>query len=333
MTIFISIVVLGIIILVHELGHFLTARIFRMPISEFSVGMGPQVYSWETDKTLYSFRAIPLGGYVNIEGMEIDSEVENGFVTKPAYQRLIVLSAGVFFNFVLAFVLLTGLHFSMGEVSLQKEAVIGKVLDGSPAKKYFKAGDRIVRIDGQPVLKWTEIHELIENKKEVQIAIERGGGEKNFQIPLLMEEGKSYLGIYPEVLQKDLSFVGSLRKAGESFVGIITNMLQGLQKMVTGKVSMEEISGPIGILQVVGEASKQGIVSLLWLSVFLSINVGLLNLLPLPALDGGRILFVILECLYFPMNKKIEEKIHRVGLALFLAFIFLISIQDILNLF
>lgn len=333
MTIFISIVVLGIIILVHELGHFLTARAFRMPISEFSIGMGPQVYSWETDKTLYSFRAIPLGGYVNIEGMEIDSEVENGFVTKPAYQRLIVLSAGVFFNFILALVLLTGIHFSTGEVSLQKEAVVGRILEGSPAKKYLKEGDRIVQIEGQPILEWTEIQKWIGNKNEVQVVVKRGEEEKKFRIPLLMEEGKKYLGIYPNILQKDLNFAGSLRKAGESFVGIITNMAQGLQKMVTGKVRIEEISGPIGILQVVGEASKQGVVSLLWLSVFLSINVGLLNLLPLPALDGGRILFVILECLHFPMNKRIEEKIHRIGLALLLAFIFFISVQDVLNLF
>lgn len=333
MTILISIVVLGIIILVHELGHFLTARAFKMPISEFSIGMGPQVYSVETDRTLYSFRAIPLGGYVNIEGMEMDAEIENGFASKPAYQRLIVLSAGVFFNFVLAFLLLVGLHFHMGDTRIQEDAVIGKVIEGSPAAKYLQAGDRIVQIEGQPILEWTEIHTMIANKKEIQISIERGEEEKSFQIPLLQEAGNSYLGIYPELLHKDLNFVESVSKARESFVGIITDMLGGLHKMVTGKVSMKEISGPIGILQVVGEASKQGFLSLLWLSVFLSINVGLLNLLPLPALDGGRILFVFLEFLHIPMNKRIEERIHKIGLALFLAFIFFISIQDIFNLF
>lgn len=333
MTILVSIVVLGIIILVHELGHFLSAKTFGMPVSEFSIGIGPQVYSWEGEKTLYSFRAIPLGGYVNIEGMEMDSEVEDGFSQKPAYQRLIVLSAGVFMNFLLALCLLIGLHFSMGEAKLQEDAVIGKIMEGSPAVHLLEVGDRILQIEGKPVLAWEEIHEMLKDKKEIQILVERGDEEKFFQIPLLQEEGKSYLGIYPKLLHRDLSFTESITRAGKSFVGIITDMLQGLKKMVTGKVGLQEISGPIGILQVVGEASKQGILSLLWLSVFLSINVGLLNLLPLPALDGGRILFVLLECLHIPMNKKIEEKIHRIGLALFLAFIFFISIQDIMHLF
>lgn len=333
MTLLISIIVLGIIILVHELGHFTTAKFFHMPVSEFSIGMGPQVYSYETEMTTYSFRAIPLGGYVTIEGMELDSKVEGGFATKPPYQRFIVLIAGVCMNFLFALVLLTALHFHAGNVQYTEEAIVGAVIPESPAARYLKEEDRILKIEGKVISKWTDIGNSIQNKDKVEILIERDDEEKSFQIPLMQKENRSFLGVSPKVTHTPYSLVQSFWKANSSFVTIITDMGQGLWKMIRGEISVKEISGPIGILQVVGEASKQGFLSILWLSVFLSINVGLLNLLPFPTLDGGRILFVLLEMLHIPFRKKWEENIHKVGLFLFLALIFFISIQDILHLF
>lgn len=333
MTIIISIVVLGVIILIHELGHFLTARCFSMPVEEFSIGMGPQVYSYTGEKTVYSFRAIPLGGYVNIEGMEFGTEVKNGFATKPAYQRLIVLGAGVFMNFLLALFLLTGLHYHSGEVSVSQEAIVGKVVEQSPAWQHLQEGDRIVQIEGQPVLEWKDIHTLLSEKARVEILIERGEEEKFLSIELLEEGGKHYLGIYPRLEKQSLGFLESIQKAGTSFYKMLSDMLVGLWNMLRGKVSLKEISGPIGILQVVGDASQEGFLSLLWLTVFLSVNVGLLNLLPLPALDGGRILFVVMELLHIPFHKKMEEKIHKIGLIVLISFILYISLQDILHLF
>ncbi|WP_337742822.1 M50 family metallopeptidase [Fusobacterium gonidiaformans] len=333
MTVLIAIVVLGIIILVHELGHFATAKLFHMPVSEFSIGMGPQVYSYETSKTMYSFRAIPLGGYVNIEGMEIDSEVEGGFASKPAYQRLIVLVAGVCMNFLFAMTLLTALYFHLGNAEYSKEPIVGAVIEESPAVQYLQAEDRIVQIEGVSILTWEDIGKNIQNKEKIEVLVERGEEEKSFQIPLIQKENRSFLGVYPKIIKSSYSFGQSFLKANSSFINIISDMGKGLWKMVRGEISVKEISGPIGILQVVGEASKQGIVSVLWLSVFLSINVGLLNLLPLPALDGGRILFVLLEMLHIPFSKKIEENIHKIGLFLFLILIFFISIQDVLHLF
>lgn len=333
MTIIISILVLGMIILIHELGHFLTARLFGMPVEEFAIGMGPQVYSYTGEKTMYSFRAIPLGGYVNIEGMEFGTSVKNGFATKPAYQRLIVLGAGVFMNFLLALILLTGLHYHSGEVFLSEEAIVGKMIEGSPAAKLLQEGDRIVQIEGRPVLEWKDIHPLVSDRLRVEIVVERGEEEKFFRLDLLEEGGKYYLGIYPRVEQGPLTFIQSLQKAGSSFYKMISDMFGGLINMIRGKVSLKEISGPIGILQVVGDASQEGLLSLLWLSVFLSVNVGLLNLLPLPALDGGRILFVLLELLHIPFQKKLEERIHKIGLIVLFSFILYISLQDILHLF
>lgn len=333
MTLLISIIVLGIIILVHELGHFATAKFFHMPVSEFSIGMGPQVYSYETEKTSYSFRAIPLGGYVNIEGMEIDSEVEGGFASKAPYQRFIVLIAGVCMNFIFAIFLLTALYFHLGNTEYTEEAIVGSVIKESPAAQYLQEEDRILKIEGVVISKWTDIGNSIQKKEKVEILVERGEEEKSFQIPLLQKEDRSFLGISPKVIRSPNSLGESFIKANKSFLTIITDMGQGLWKMIRGEISVKEISGPIGILQVVGEASKQGIVSILWLSVFFSINVGLLNLLPLPALDGGRILFVLLEMLHIPFNKKWEENIHKVGLFLFLTLIFFISIQDVLHLF
>lgn len=190
-----------------------------------------------------------------------------------------------------------------------------------------------MKIEGKVISKWTDIGNSIQNKDKVEILIERDDEEKSFQIPLMQKENRSFLGVSPKVTHTPYSLVQSFWKANSSFVTIITDMGQGLWKMIRGEISVKEISGPIGILQVVGEASKQGFLSILWLSVFLSINVGLLNLLPFPALDGGRILFVLLEMLHIPFRKKWEENIHKVGLFLFLALIFFISIQDILHLF
>ena len=151
MSIIIAVVMLGIIIFVHELGHFMTAKFFKMPVSEFAIGMGPQLFSVETEKTMYSFRIIPIGGYVNIEGMEVDSKVENGFNTKPAYQRFIVLFAGVFMNFLMAFILLFALAKSNGKIEYNKEAIIGGLAKGGANEQILKVDDKILELDGKKI--------------------------------------------------------------------------------------------------------------------------------------------------------------------------------------
>lgn len=337
MNILIAILVLGIIIFVHELGHFLTAKFFKMPVSEFSIGMGPQVYSYDTMKTTYSFRAIPIGGFVNIEGMEVDSKVEDGFNSKPAYARFIVLIAGVFMNFLLAFIIMFVSIYSNGKYTPSNKAIVGNIFKEAKAVKYIQPKDKILEIEGHQIINWNDIGEnlrKLDKKEEVLLKIEREGKIKELVVPLTYDTNtkRGMLGIVPEYSIEKLTILEASELSLKGGVKIVEDTLSGLKMMVTGQVKSEEISGPIGIIKVVGEASKEGIKIVLWLMALLSVNVGVLNLLPLPALDGGRIIFVVLEMIGIKVNKKIEERVHMAGMLVLFGFIIFITTNDIFNL-
>lgn len=338
MTFLIAVVMLGLIIFVHELGHFLTAKLFKMPVSEFSIGMGPQVFSVDTKNTAYSFRAIPIGGYVNIEGMEIGSEVENGFSSKPAYQRFIVLFAGVFMNFLMAFILLFAIAKINGRIEYDTNAIIGGLVKGGANEQILKVDDKILELDGKKINVWTDISKITkasQNKEEISALIERNGKEENISLKLTKDEenNRVVLGISPKYKKIDLSTTESLDFAKNSFNSIFTDTIKGFFTLFSGKASLKEISGPVGIFKVVGEVSKFGWVSIISLCVVLSINIGVLNLLPIPALDGGRIIFVFLELFGIKINKKWEEKLYKSGMILLLFFILMISVNDVWKLF
>ena len=338
MTFLIAVAMLGLIIFVHELGHFLTAKFFKMPVSEFSIGMGPQVFSLDTKETTYSFRAIPIGGYVNIEGMEVGSQVENGFNSKPAYQRFIVLFAGVFMNFLTAFLIIFSIAQMSGRMEYEEKAIIGALVKGGANEQILKVDDKILELDGKKIALWKDIPEVTKealDKKEISAVIERDGKEEKLVLKLTKDEenNRVVLGISPKSKKTNLSFTESLIFAKNSFTSILKDTVGGLFTLFSGKADLKEISGPVGILKVVGEVSKFGWTSIASLAVILSINIGVLNLLPIPALDGGRIIFVLLELFRIRINKKWEEKLHKFGMVVLLFFILLISVNDVWKLF
>ena len=338
MTFLIAVAMLGLIIFVHELGHFLTAKFFKMPVSEFSIGMGPQVFSLDTKETTYSFRAIPIGGYVNIEGMEVGSQVENGFNSKPAYQRFIVLFAGVFMNFLTAFLIIFSIAQMSGRMEYEEKAIIGALVKGGANEQVLKVDDKILELDGKKITLWTDIPEVTKeaiDKKEISAVIERDGKEQKLVLKLTKDEenNRVVLGISPKSKKTNLSFSESLIFAKNSFISILKDTVGGLFTLFSGKADLKEISGPVGILKVVGEVSKFGWTSIGSLAVILSINIGVLNLLPIPALDGGRIIFVLLELFRIKVNKKWEENLHKFGMVVLLFFIVMISVNDVWKLF
>lgn len=337
MEILIAILVLGIIIFIHELGHFMTAKFFKMPVSEFSIGMGPQVYSYDTIKTTYSFRAIPIGGFVNIEGMEVDSKLEDGFNSKPAYARFIVLIAGVFMNFLLAFTIMFSSIYINGKPIISEKPIIGNIFKEAQSSEYLKVKDRIIEIDGKKIDSWKDISEKLKGIKEadeIEIKLERDGKIEELEVPLTYDSNtKNYiLGILPEYSVEKFSVIEATELTFKSGIKIVEDTIVGLKMMITGQVKAKEISGPIGIIKVVGEASRDGLGIVLWLMALLSINVGVLNLLPLPALDGGRIIFVLLEMVGIKVNKKLEERVHMVGMLVLFGLIIFITTNDIFNL-
>ncbi|NQX84272.1 MAG: site-2 protease family protein, partial [Mycoplasmataceae bacterium] len=205
MNLIITILILGIIILIHELGHFLTAKYFKMPVSEFSIGMGPKLYSHETLETTYSIRAIPIGGFVNIDGMEVESEVENGFNSKSPIARFAVLFAGVFMNFILALVIIYGMVISGGKVIQSEDAVIGNVMEESKAYNILEKDDKILEINDRTIGEWSDILGIVKDevKKEgdiITLVVLRGGEEIKLEIePYFdVEREQPIIGILPD---------------------------------------------------------------------------------------------------------------------------------------
>ncbi|MDR1831802.1 MAG: RIP metalloprotease RseP [Fusobacteriaceae bacterium] len=336
----IAVLILGVLVFVHELGHFVTAKLAGMPVADFSIGMGPVVVAFGRADTTYSLRAIPVGGSVAIEGMDLDSDKEDGFNKKGPFARIVVLSAGVFMNFLFSIIVLFLSGVLIGKYVTSTEPVIGGVLPVSHANIFLRPGDRILSINGAPVDVWSDISKNVRKnaaEKILTLRLEylREGQKQAADIPLteLPESGDFVLGVTSQSVKVNLSpkesFIRSLTLTRDIFF----NIFRGLGSLVRGKVKKEEVSGPIGIVRQIGQWSEDGVGTLLFFAAMLSVNLGIINLLPIPALDGGRILFVLLELLHIRVNKKIEERIHYAGYFMLLALIFLITVNDVVNIF
>lgn len=340
MDIIIALLLLGLIIFIHELGHFLAARFFRMPVSEFAIGMGPELYSYYNGKTLYSIRVIPVGGFVNIDGMEVGSKVENGFNSKPPMARFVVLFAGVFMNFMLALIVIFGITFASGKAIQNTNPIVGNIIKEAKASSVLKEKDVIKEIDGTKISTWAQIGETIskdsKNRDTLDVMVERDGKDLSLTVPLTkVEEGRApIMGIIPEYKFERYGLVDGVKQSFKIFLGVFEDTLGGVKMLITGKVKAKDISGPVGIVKVVGDASRSGSSGiLLWLLAILSVNVGIFNLLPFPALDGGRIIFVILELVGIKVDKKLEERVHTIGMLMLFGLIIFATANDIFNIF
>ena len=398
MGIIFTIVILGLIVFLHELGHFATAKYFGMPVTEFAIGMGPKIFSLKKNETTYSIRILPLGGFVNIEGMQPerfdleafkkekmdeiieelknetgnkdnDNEIEdekfvdeverrlskvvekelkrqeniqkNGFFAKSPFSRFVVLIAGVVMNFISALAVLF-IMLSVAGVMPPKysQAIVGGVEQSSKVNGKLKVNDKILSINGKNVSNWNEmtkrIGEISKNYKNEDIALKilRDNKEitENVKLTYNKEAKGNILGVH---LLSQKSTFGERVKISFSMFGDYFKMtLDGVRMLITGKVAMKEMTGPVGLPKIVGEAYGQGgIFAMLGVFVLISINIGIMNLLPIPALDGGRLIFVIPEFFGIKINKKIEEKIHVVGMVFLLVMMLVIVFFDVTKYF
>ena len=224
------------------------------------------------------------------------------------------------------------------DLLVEDKAIIGALVKGGANEQVLKVDDKILELDGKKITLWADIPEVTKealDKKELSAIIERDGKEEKLVLKLTKDEenNRVVLGISPKSKKTNLSFTESLIFAKNSFVSILKDTVGGLFTLFSGKADLKEISGPVGILKVVGEVSKFGWTSIASLAVILSINIGVLNLLPIPALDGGRIIFVLLELFRIKVNKKWEENLHKFGMVVLLFFIVMISVNDVWKLF
>ena len=335
LTILASIFVFGVLVTVHEFGHFITAKLTGMQVDEFAIGFGPKLYQQKDGDTLYSLRAIPLGGYNKIAGMDPDEPVtENSFNSKPIPARMLVILAGALMNFLLPVILFSGIFMVEGRIQVVNEPVLGVVVDEmAAAKAGLKAGDRIVTINNQPMQSWTEVVTTLRGAgtEEVTLTAERNGVVATYKMtPVYNEEaGRALIGISPKLEHESLGVLGSIKEGIVYTKNIIVSMVSGLYKIVSGNAPAD-VSGPIGVAQMAGQVAEKGLLPLMNFVAFLSINLGVINLLPLPALDGGHFVLLLLEALRGkPLGGKAMTNIQMIGVAMILALTVFSTFKDI----
>lgn len=335
LTILAAIFVFGVLVTVHEFGHFITAKMTGMRVDEFAIGFGPKIYQQKDGETLYSLRAIPLGGYNKIAGMDPDDPVEpNAFNSKPIPARMLVILAGALMNFILPIILFSGIFMVEGRLQLVNEPVLGTVVDEmAAARAGLKAGDRIVTIDGKNVETWTDV--VLNLRKagieEVTLTAERNGVLQTYKMTPMFDKdaGRPLIGVSPKFSKESLGFFGSIKEGFIYTKNIGLSMVSGLYRIVSGNAPAD-VAGPIGVAQMAGQVAEKGLLPLMNFVAFLSINLGVINLLPLPALDGGHFVLLLLEALRGkPLGGKAMTNIQMVGVALILALTVFSTFKDI----
>lgn len=346
LTLIIFLIILGSIVFFHELGHFIFAKKAGIYVYEFSLGFGPKIFSFKrkNDETEYMIKAIPLGGYVAMAGEEDLEEDEKlkipedrKLYNKTWIQRLLVMIAGVMNNFILGFLLLFIIGLVNGAVFNTNE--VDNIMKDYPLyNEGVRDGDKIIEINGSKVKNYDDIQTelaIAGEKAKISLKIEtKNGKEKEISIkPKYNKKDKNYYyGISVKSVEEK-GVVAALKYAGYKFASIYKSMLLVIKCLFTGEVGLNSLSGPVGIYSVVGTA-RSSLMTLLYLTAYLSINVGFINLIPFPAFDGGRVLFLIIEKIKgSKINPKIENTINAVGFILLMILMVVITVKDVLNLF
>ncbi|HHU85680.1 MAG TPA: RIP metalloprotease RseP [Peptococcaceae bacterium] len=334
-----SIFVFGILIFFHELGHFAVAKFVGIKVHEFSLGFGPKLLTLPKGDTSYNLRILPLGGFVRMAGMDPNEKDEEddgrGFNSKTVGQRIAVIFAGPLMNFLLAVLLFSTIFIFQG-IPVATTVISEVIPDFPAAKSGIMAGDRILAVDGQPVDSWEELSGTISQKpeQEIEVTVLRDGVEKSFRVFTARDENNTgKLGIYPEQGLSKGNLFQALALGADYTARITWMILDFVAKMILGQTPAD-VGGPVRVVSEIGKAAQVGFFFLLQLSAFLSINLGLFNLFPIPALDGSRILFLFWEKVRGrPVDPVKENFIHLIGFGLLLLLIVVITYNDILQVF
>ncbi len=347
MTLVYFILILGLTVFIHELGHFIFAKKNGVYCYEFSLGMGPKLFSFrrKNDETLYCLRLLPIGGYVQMAGEEIEEDKnipkEKQMQSKSVFQRFTIVVAGAFNNFILGIVLLflIGLFYGSPETKPYVKTVDTNY---NAYKVNIREGDLIKEVNGNKVSTIDDVlleFQLVKKGSSIKFVLEdKNGKEKNVSVKptkVTSEDGvDSY--IYGIGLTNEINkgFISSVKYSFVKFGSIYRSMFKVIGNLFTGNLGLDSLSGPVGIYNVVGEQSKMGFENVIYLCAYISINVGFINLIPFPAFDGGRALFLIIEKIRRkPVSQKVENIIHSAGFVMLMILIVVITINDIIRLF
>ena len=382
--ILLALFVFGLLVMIHELGHFLVARLFGVGIREFSIGMGPKIFSWKGKKkwasedeiasarprveedavfpdedgnvvtepakepedyrTTYSLRALPIGGYVSMVGEDEETEYASSFEKKNVWARIAIVVAGAVMNVLLGFVLmlvlvLTTTNAKTGEIQLVS-TTIGSFQEGATSLNYGLAiGDTVTHVNGTRVHTGNELVYEVMNQgyKPIDLTVKRGDTVLTVEdviFPGMETEGISFGSADFRLYTEETTAAAVLKHTFFRSVSTIKMVFDQLGDLLTGRFGVEAVSGPVGVTEAMGEAAKSGFDTFLYLVIVITVNLGVFNLLPVPALDGGRLLFLLIEAVIRrPVNKQVEGYIHFAGMMLLFALMIVVACKDIVGLF
>lgn len=327
MMIIYAILIFCLLILVHELGHFISAKAVGIRVNEFALGMGPLLFHFQKGDTEYSLRAFPIGGFCKMEGEDEESSDAAAFNNKPLPAKALVVVAGSAMNLLLAVLIFSAVILAIGIPSTTVKELSP---DYPAARAGILPGDKIVQIADTKINDWNDILNTIGSSGEstIKVVVDRDGEQLSFVVGVVNStEGRRVVGISPAI-EKDPGKALIYGTQNTFQVGV--EMFRIIGQLITGEVSTQNLTGPVGIVYVVGETAKSGLLSLAQLTAFISLNLAIVNMLPFPALDGGRLLFLIIRRITGKtISDDTEGKIHFVGLMLLFGLMIYITVQDI----
>ena len=335
--ILLAILMFVIIIILHEFGHFITAKLLGVRVNEFSVGFGPKLFSKKGKETTYSVRAIPFGGFCAMEGEDEESNDPRAFGNKNPWRRFIIVAAGATFNLILGFVIAVLMTIPQERYAT---TTIGKFEDGAVSCNYgLQVNDEIVAANGRKIYCFSDLSYMLASAKDgkLDFTVLRDGKKvelKNVTFNLEpLDDGNNYISLDFRVYGEEKTFTNTLKYAAKTTVSYGRIVYMSLYDMITGKFKINQMSGPVGITAAVSQATRQSVWNILYYACIITVNLGIMNLLPLPALDGGRLLFILIEMIRRkPISAKYEGLVHTIGFVILFGLIILITFNDILNL-
>ena len=337
MGIILTILLFGVLIFIHEFGHFITAKLSGVRVNEFALGMGPVIWKTKKNETQYALRLLPIGGFVSMEGEDEQSDAEGSFSKARVWNKILIVVAGAVMNLLLGFLLLV---IVVSQQSAIGTTTIARFEEGATSSQMLQLDDRIVQINGSAVhIDYDIIYTMMRDPDgKVDMVVMRDGQKVTLEgVPFSteqMEDGTVTTMLDFKVYGQEKT-VGRVLCQAFFYTGTVANLVwTSLIDIVTGRFGINQLSGPVGVASAVGEATSMGLSSFLMLAAFITINLGVFNLLPIPALDGGRLLFLLIEAVRRkPINPKYEGYVHAFGFLLLFGLMIVVTFNDIVRLF
>ena len=330
----------GILIFIHEFGHFITARWCGVAVNEFAIGMGPRLFSWKSKKydTTYALRLFPIGGFVSMVGEDEASEDENAFCNKSVWRRMLIVLAGPLMNLLLGVLLTAIIVLSQGVLG---STTVAEFSENSLSSQKLQVEDTIVKVGNTRVHTWNELAYEIMNQgyEPIDLTVLRDGERivlEDVEFPTFFDSGANFGDLDFLPYAEHTTFPNVIKHIFFRSVSNVKTVIDSLAGLIGGRYGMEAVSGPIGVADAIGDVAQSSgfnFLSALSLASLLTMNLGVFNLIPFPALDGGRFLFLIIEGIRRkPVNRNIEGYINFVGIVILFAFMIVVTFKDIIKL-